>query len=175
MESSTLTLWIGLYPIVEVSSYFFIVMFYKKNKCKNNAKSVDPDHPYQTARSATSHLGLHILQMSLLWDARHKWVNVFLFSKIWLWCDTKLNYFLAYVVSDIIKGNRSTLREGNSLKIVVPYFCTVKRNDLLPLSVDIYSQGDWYAGKKTKSHKSWDPSLPKPAVKDQQIYKSIFT
>ena len=37
-----------------------------------NANSVDPD---QTQRSAASDLGLHCLQMSHLWDARHKWVN----------------------------------------------------------------------------------------------------
>ena len=43
----------------------------------SNAKSVDPD---QTPRSVASVLGLHCLLMSLLWDARHKWVlpnNVF--------------------------------------------------------------------------------------------------
>ena len=39
---------------------------------KLNANSVDPD---QTPRSAASDLGLHCLPVSLLWDARHKWVN----------------------------------------------------------------------------------------------------
>ena len=38
-----------------------------------NANSVDPD---QTPRSLASDLVLHYLQMPLLWDARHKWVNV---------------------------------------------------------------------------------------------------
>ena len=38
-----------------------------------NANSEDPD---QTPRSAASDLGLHCLPMSLLWDARLKWVNV---------------------------------------------------------------------------------------------------
>ena len=37
-----------------------------------HAISVDPD---QTPRSAASDLGLHCLQMSLMWDARHKYVN----------------------------------------------------------------------------------------------------
>ena len=37
-----------------------------------NANSVDPD---QTPRSVASDLGLHYLPMSLLWDARHKWVK----------------------------------------------------------------------------------------------------
>ena len=37
-----------------------------------NANSVDPD---QTPRSAASDQGLHCLPMSLLWDARLKWVN----------------------------------------------------------------------------------------------------
>ena len=44
--------------------------------CRNflylNANSVDPD---QTPRSAASDLGLHCLPMSLLWDARLKWVK----------------------------------------------------------------------------------------------------
>ena len=37
-----------------------------------NANTVDPD---QTPRSAASDQGLNCLLMSLLWDARHKWVN----------------------------------------------------------------------------------------------------
>ena len=36
------------------------------------ANSVDPD---QTPRSAASDLGLHCLPLSLLWDARLKWVK----------------------------------------------------------------------------------------------------
>ena len=40
-----------------------------------NANCVDPD---QTPRSAASDQGLHRLPMSLLWDARHNWVKVFL-------------------------------------------------------------------------------------------------
>ena len=38
----------------------------------SNANSVDPD---QTPRFAASDLGLHCLPMSLLWDARHKWIK----------------------------------------------------------------------------------------------------
>ena len=37
-----------------------------------NSNSVDPD---QTPRSAASDLDLHCLPMSLLWNARHKWVT----------------------------------------------------------------------------------------------------
>ena len=37
-----------------------------------NAKSVDPD---QTPQNAASDPGLYYLPVSLLWDARHKWVN----------------------------------------------------------------------------------------------------
>ena len=37
-----------------------------------NTNSVDPD---QMPHFAASDLGLHCLPMSLLWDARHKWVN----------------------------------------------------------------------------------------------------
>ena len=38
----------------------------------NNANSVDPD---QMPHSAASDLGLHYLPMSLLWEARLKWVK----------------------------------------------------------------------------------------------------
>ena len=38
----------------------------------SNDKNVDPD---QMPHSAASDLGLHCLPMSLLWDARHKWVK----------------------------------------------------------------------------------------------------
>ena len=38
-----------------------------------NVNSVDLD---QTPHSAASDLGLQCLPMSLLWDARHKWVNI---------------------------------------------------------------------------------------------------
>ena len=37
-----------------------------------NANRVDPD---QTPHSAALDLGLRYLQMSLLWEARHKWVK----------------------------------------------------------------------------------------------------
>ena len=40
------------------------------------ANRVDPD---QTPRSAASDLDLYCLPMSLLWDARHKCVNVCFF------------------------------------------------------------------------------------------------
>ena len=38
----------------------------------NNANSLDPD---QMLRSVASDLDLHCLSVSLLWDARLKWVN----------------------------------------------------------------------------------------------------
>ena len=38
-----------------------------------NANSIDPD---QMPRSAASDLSPHCLQMSHLWDARHKWVKI---------------------------------------------------------------------------------------------------
>ena len=37
-----------------------------------NANSVNPD---QTLRSVASDLGLDCLPVSLLWDAKHKWVK----------------------------------------------------------------------------------------------------
>ena len=41
-----------------------------------NENSVDPD---QMPHSAASDLGLRCLPMSLLWDARHKWVKASFF------------------------------------------------------------------------------------------------
>ena len=48
-----------------------VVCFIKKSLV--NANSVDPD---QMSHFAESDLGLHCLPMFLLWDARHKCVNV---------------------------------------------------------------------------------------------------
>ena len=42
-----------------------------------NANNVDPE---QTPRSVASDLSLHSLQMSILWDARHKWIKHYLRS-----------------------------------------------------------------------------------------------
>ena len=44
-----------------------------------NANSVDLD---QTPRSAASDLGLYCLSMSLLWDARLKWVKSTVKSRV---------------------------------------------------------------------------------------------
>ena len=48
----------------------FIIIFCRISEL--NANSIDPD---QTPHSAASDLGLYCLPMSLLWDARFKWVN----------------------------------------------------------------------------------------------------
>ena len=46
-----------------------------------NANSLDPD---KTPRSVASNQGQHCLPISLLWDARHKWVkNRTLLEGIW--------------------------------------------------------------------------------------------
>ena len=42
-----------------------------------NANSLDP---VQTLHSVPPDLGLHCLPVSILWDARHKWVNMLMFS-----------------------------------------------------------------------------------------------
>ena len=71
MYSSTITLWIGPFPIERVSGYFFIITtFYRQFYIY--CKQCRPD---QTPRSAASVLGLHCLPISLLWDARLKWVK----------------------------------------------------------------------------------------------------
>ena len=47
-----------------------------------NVNSIDPD---QMPDSAASDLGLHCLPMSLLWDARHKWIKVaYILSYLWI-------------------------------------------------------------------------------------------
>ena len=50
---------------------FIIAMF-----CRNSELNANRADHGQTPRSAASDLGLHCLSMSLLWDARHKWVNM---------------------------------------------------------------------------------------------------
>ena len=69
MDSSTTTVWTGLYPIAGclVGNYYYY--FFKIEIPVFNAYSVNPD---QTPHSAASDLGLLCLPMSLLWDARHK-------------------------------------------------------------------------------------------------------
>ena len=49
---------------------FFIIVFLQNTVFTVNSVALN-----QTRRSAASDLGLHCLQMSLLWDARHKWIN----------------------------------------------------------------------------------------------------
>ena len=76
VDSSTLTLWTVHFQLKGCLVSFFteIPVFY--------ANSVDPDQmlhsaasdPDQILHSAASDLGLHCLPMSLLWDARLKWV-----------------------------------------------------------------------------------------------------
>ena len=54
-----------------VSELFYLCHFYR-NKCIFQANSVDPD---ETPHYAASHVGLHCLLISHLWNVRHKWVN----------------------------------------------------------------------------------------------------
>ena len=65
MDTSTSSLWTSPFPIEGI----IITMFYRNIF---NANSEDLD---QMPRSASSNLGLLCLSMSLLWDARHKWVK----------------------------------------------------------------------------------------------------
>ena len=62
MDSSTLTLRNGLFPILGVSSLFPRLLLIIETSVLN-ANSVDPD---QMPHSAASDLGLHCLPMSLL-------------------------------------------------------------------------------------------------------------
>ena len=67
--------------------------------CRNSlliANSVDPD---QTPRSAASNLGLHCVPMSLLWDARLKWVKLVLLDRnLALNSHAALNYHYVFVL-----------------------------------------------------------------------------
>ena len=62
MDSSTIPLWISLFPIEQVSGYFFLLLPRFIEISVFNANCTDPD---QTPRSAASDLGLHYLPMSL--------------------------------------------------------------------------------------------------------------
>ena len=50
----------------------FLLLSYFVAFSELNANSIGPD---QTPQSAASDLGLHCLPVSLLWDARLKWVK----------------------------------------------------------------------------------------------------
>ena len=71
MDFSTSTLWTGPFLLEGMSGYFLLLPCLIESTVFN-ANSVDPD---QTPRSAASDLGLYCLLMSLLWDARLKWVQ----------------------------------------------------------------------------------------------------
>ena len=67
-----------------------------------NTNSVDPD---KMTHSAVFDLDLHYLPMSLLWDARHKWVNL-TYNKTYLYFikgpKTKYSTAIFYLVISVI-------------------------------------------------------------------------
>ena len=75
MASSTFTLPTSPIPIFHSSGgvWLDLLLPYFIEIPVFNANSVDPD---QMLCSAMSDLGLHCLPMSLVWDARLKWVNI---------------------------------------------------------------------------------------------------
>ena len=74
MDSSTLTLWTGPFPVKGMSGPFLLLPCFTEIYVLN-ANSVGTD---QMPHSAASDYGLHCLLISLLWDARHKWVKMYL-------------------------------------------------------------------------------------------------
>ena len=77
VDYSTSALWTGIFSKEGVSGKFLLIAcFLEIPIC--NASTVDPD---QALRSVASDLGQHCLPMSLLWDARHKWVKI---SRLWM-------------------------------------------------------------------------------------------
>ena len=69
--------WIGLFPTKRVSEYFLLLPCVIE-KPLLNANRADSDY---TPYSAASDLGLHSLQMFILWDVRNKWGKTDLCSK----------------------------------------------------------------------------------------------
>ena len=62
-----------------VSGWILLLLPYSKRNPVLNTNIIDSD---QMLHSAASDLGLHCSPMSLLRDARHKWVNI-LADNIW--------------------------------------------------------------------------------------------
>ena len=82
-------------------------MFYRNSFIKWNG--VDPD---QTPRSAASDLGLRCFLMSLLWDARLKWVNSSKGTYFWLrlaLCFVQ-NYRTLYRTFYKVRSHHATVR-----------------------------------------------------------------
>ena len=77
-------------------------------------QSVDPA---QTPRSAASDLGLHCLPMSLLWDARHKWVEL-LYSALGGLCSvTVVPNVPSYPSLHCFSGHNRQFRDNTPLSI----------------------------------------------------------
>ena len=72
MDSSTLTLWSSPFLIERVSSWSLLLQCFVEIPVVNT-NSVEP---YKKPQTAATDLGKQCLPMLLLWDARHKWVNV---------------------------------------------------------------------------------------------------
>ena len=68
--------WISRFPVSVVSALFLLLPFTIEIPVLN-ANSVDPD---PTPRIAGSNLDLRCWLMSILWDARHKLVYLFMHS-----------------------------------------------------------------------------------------------
>ena len=100
VNSSTTTLWNGLFPIAGCLVNFY--NYFYKNFC--GANSIDPDQTHSVA----SDLGLHYLPITFFWVSRQKWVNIspdksgiltsifFLSTKIYIVC---YNFYLSKLVN----------------------------------------------------------------------------
>ena len=74
VDSLTSTFWTCLFPVEGIFGYFLLSPACLIEIPVPNANSIDTD---QTPRAASSDLGLHCLPMSLLWDARPKWIKFY--------------------------------------------------------------------------------------------------
>ena len=72
MDSSTSSHWTSISNIRSVWLVLFLSLSSFVEISELHTNSIAPD---QTPRSAASDLDLHCLHLSLLWDARHKWIK----------------------------------------------------------------------------------------------------
>ena len=117
---------------IAVCGILVIITMFFLEISKVNANSVDPDQ-------LPHFVGLHGLLMSLLWDARHKWVNTFIVSLCYFQHTSKhfsgtvpdRNYKEWFTTCDIFQNVRETIQE-----IAVPSPLVEEQEGILTVSMD---------------------------------------
>ena len=160
MDYSTLILWTGPFQVKGVvASCFFLLLPCFTEITVLIANRVDPD---QTPHSAASDLGLHRLSMSLVWDARNKWVKLSLrkhaYSNILKIFPPKYENF-EIKISDIFHISAQNIdcgysleppRRGGSNKYPQSMFLSRnKKNNVYPCKPQFYYIKVGFKGVKT--------------------------